>query len=116
MNASMQYPPVPDENRGSGFLACSTIITVAALITVTLRFYVRARIVHAVGWDDWIILLAMVTVVVYLQFVISMATYFLLRVFLSFCWLSAQNRSPWATADISIMSNSILWNRSSSIL
>lgn len=94
MNASTQYSPVLDENRGSGFLACSAVITVAALTTVTLRFYVRARIVHAVGWDDWIILLAMVTVVLYIDFVTSITADFLRRVFLSSCWLSAQNRSP----------------------
>lgn len=94
MNASMQYLPVPDENRGSGFLACSTVITVAALITVTLRFYVRAGIVHAVGWDDWMILLAMVKIILYLGYVISITADFFLRVFLSSCWLSAQSKSP----------------------
>ena len=62
MNATVQSPPVPDENRGPGFLACVATTTAAALVTVILRFHVRANIVHAVGWDDWIILLAMVTI------------------------------------------------------
>lgn len=56
----MPSGPVPDHNRGPGFLAEVTITTVAALVTVALRFYVRTHIVHALGWDDWIILLSMV--------------------------------------------------------
>ena len=52
--------PKADHNRAPGFIACVTITSAAALILVSLRMYVRLRIVHKFGVDDAIILLAMV--------------------------------------------------------
>ena len=112
----MQSPPVPDEDRGPRFLACVTITTVAALITVTLRFHVRANIVNAVGWDDWIILIAMVTIYPGFDSVVSSTADVTFRSFPSSCWLPPGNKSPLATVGILIMLNSTSWSRSSSIL
>lgn len=56
----LRVPPGGDQDRGPGFIACVIITTFAALITVCIRIYVRRCISHAVGWDDWTILLSMV--------------------------------------------------------
>ena len=57
----MERPPGGNVNRGPGFLACGIVTTIGALIAVCLRMYVRTQIVHAVGWDDWMSVFAMVT-------------------------------------------------------
>ena len=49
-----------DVSRAHGFIACAAITTAAALVMVCLRMYVRTRVIHALGWDDWTILGAMV--------------------------------------------------------
>ena len=56
----MQEPAGGDQDRGPGFIAAAIITTTAALTTVCLRMYVRTRIVHAVGLDDWAIIISMV--------------------------------------------------------
>ena len=57
----MERPPGANVDRGPGYMACGLVTTIAALIAVCLRMYVRMRIVHAVGWDDWMIVFAVVT-------------------------------------------------------
>ena len=60
MASTLQRPAGGDVSRAPGFIACVITTTIAALVTVCLRMYVRVRILHATGWDDWVILLAMV--------------------------------------------------------
>ena len=60
MASTLQKPAGGDVSRAPGFIACVVTTTTAALVTVCLRMYVRVRILHATGWDDWAILLAMV--------------------------------------------------------
>ena len=75
----MPSPPVPDQNRGPGFLAEVVITTVAALVTVALRFYVRTHVVRALGWDDWIILLSMVIIEEAVGYIVTSAADLALR-------------------------------------
>lgn len=51
-------PPDGDQNRSGGLLATTLLVTVLAIILVTLRMIVRIWIVKKVGWDDWTIILA----------------------------------------------------------
>ena len=60
MASTNGLPPGGDEDRATGFVICVSITTIAALLVVALRIYVRTRIIRAVGRDDWAILLAMV--------------------------------------------------------
>ncbi len=60
MASLMQEPPGGDVSRAPGFIACVVTVTTAALVVVCLRMYARIRVIHAVGIDDWVILLAMV--------------------------------------------------------
>lgn len=52
--------PDPNDNRAPGFIACLAITTFAALVTVCLRVYVRARVIRMLGWDDYTAIFAMV--------------------------------------------------------
>lgn len=56
----MERPLGPNDNRAPSFIACGLVTTIAALTAVCLRIYVRTRIVHAVGWDDWTAIFTMV--------------------------------------------------------
>lgn len=47
---------LPDENHNVAIIAGSAVTTAIALIVVSLRLYVRSRIVGSVGGDDWWIL------------------------------------------------------------
>lgn len=49
----------PDINQGAKIIIATAITTAAALITVLARFYVRVRLLHNVGWDDYTIALTM---------------------------------------------------------
>lgn len=60
MNVHLEPPPGGDHNKGPAFLAVSLTTTIVALTFVGLRIYVRTRIVRALGWDDWTIVLAMI--------------------------------------------------------
>ncbi|KAL6710095.1 hypothetical protein ACN47E_009886 [Coniothyrium glycines] len=49
----------PDENQGPTILGATLTVTIAALITMATRLYVRARVIRNVGWDDYVMLFAM---------------------------------------------------------
>ena len=53
-------PAEGDVNLGLGIIASVAVTTTACIFTVVLRFWVRGRLVKAIGWDDWTILLALV--------------------------------------------------------
>ena len=56
MSATFRPSPNEDQDKGD---ALATVV--AALIAVRLRIFVRARIVRFLGWDDWTIVLAIVS-------------------------------------------------------
>lgn len=51
-----------NEDRGSVILGATLTVTTAALITMVTRLYVRMRMIHNVGWDDFVMISAMVLV------------------------------------------------------
>ncbi|KAI9760023.1 MAG: hypothetical protein M1840_002751 [Geoglossum simile] len=59
-------PPtdVPDENKGPRVLGACTTVTLAALILVMIRVYVRTRMVKNLGYDDFAIFASMVLALV----------------------------------------------------
>ena len=60
-STSAAPPPGGDENIGYKLVIVATTTIATGAITILLRMYVRARIVRAVGWDDWLMLLALVS-------------------------------------------------------
>lgn len=61
MDSYQQPPPDGDLDKGPIFLTVTLITATIALVVVGLRVYVRTKIIRAVGWDDWMIILAMVS-------------------------------------------------------
>jgi hypothetical protein len=64
------FPPIPDNvidpnyqnfNDGPLYLAIVTTFVSTALIVFMLRAYTRARILHFFGIDDWLMLIAAVS-------------------------------------------------------
>jgi hypothetical protein len=51
----IQYCP---GSYAQGLVATSAILLFFSWLTVGLRLYTRTRIVHSVGWDDYLIVLA----------------------------------------------------------
>ena len=73
--ASEAIPIPPDENRGPEILAiCGTLVALSVII-VTLRIWVRARIIRQVGIDDWTIIAATVTIFVEMMIIIPEVYY-----------------------------------------
>jgi len=68
-SVSASPPPDGDQNQGPLVEAVTWVFTALALITVFLRLLVRLRLTHNPGWDDFWIVLAMVTVPTSLAFV-----------------------------------------------
>ena len=48
------------ENRQTEVLVVAWVMTGAAVLTVGIKLFARARIVHVVGWDDLFIFLSLV--------------------------------------------------------
>ncbi|KAK3174748.1 hypothetical protein OEA41_001994 [Lepraria neglecta] len=57
-------PAEGDVNLGLGIIASVAVTTTACIFAVVLRFWVRGRLVKAIGWDDWTILLALIGTVI----------------------------------------------------
>lgn len=59
----MEHEAAPvggDKNTGPEQMALHSLSAFIALVLVSLRFYVRARIVKKIWWDDFFLLLGMV--------------------------------------------------------
>ncbi|KAJ4983126.1 integral membrane family protein [Stagonosporopsis vannaccii] len=55
---------VPNEDQGPVILGATLTVTIAALITMATRLYVRVRMIRNVGWDDYVMISAMVLCIV----------------------------------------------------
>lgn len=55
----MPKPPGGDVDRSPVVLGVYWAEAVVAIIMVSLRMYAR-RLTHAIGWDDWTMLIALV--------------------------------------------------------
>lgn len=53
---------LPNEDQGPVILGATLTVTTAALITLVTRLYVRIRMIHNMGWDDFVMISAMVLV------------------------------------------------------
>ena len=62
-------PPNGDQNQGPRFLAACYVFAVAALISTITRIAVRSRLTRNLGWDDYWMMITMVTTLVGLGFV-----------------------------------------------
>jgi hypothetical protein len=51
---------LPQDTRGAVVIAVISVLLPIAIAIVSLRFFVRSRLLHAVGPDDWLILVALV--------------------------------------------------------
>ena len=60
MSSTPKPPPDGDVNIGYRLTAVVIVTFSLAAIAVTMRIYTRARLVRKVGWDDWLILFAVV--------------------------------------------------------
>ncbi|CAA9962749.1 hypothetical protein PTMSG1_06123 [Pyrenophora teres f. maculata] len=49
-------PMRPYENQGPTILASTLTVTIVAVLTTIARFHVRANMIRAVGWDDYVML------------------------------------------------------------
>lgn len=52
----------PFENGGPTILGATLTVTVFALLTLIVRLYVRIRMIKNLGWDDYIMIVAMMLV------------------------------------------------------
>ncbi|KAF2109161.1 hypothetical protein BDV96DRAFT_652019 [Lophiotrema nucula] len=59
---ALQNPP--NENEGSAILGATFTVTIVALVTMITRLYVRLRMIRNVGWDDYVMIAAMVLCIV----------------------------------------------------
>ncbi|KAH9877338.1 hypothetical protein IAQ61_002703 [Plenodomus lingam] len=49
----------PNEQQGPTILGATLTVTIAALITMITRLYVRIKLIRNVGWDDYVMISAM---------------------------------------------------------
>lgn len=63
-------PPGGDENSGPEQEAFNGLVMSIALVLVSLRFYVRARIMKKPWWDDFFLLLGMVRTLIKIRAVL----------------------------------------------
>jgi hypothetical protein len=54
-------PPLPDVNIGAGLVVTAWILGATGFSLLAMRMYVRAYIVRTIGWDDWIMVFAVVS-------------------------------------------------------
>ena len=50
---------VLNEDQGPVILGATLTVTIAALITIATRLYVRLLMIRNVGWDDYVMISAM---------------------------------------------------------
>lgn len=60
MSPALKLTPDGDVKIGYKFTVDVIVTFSLAVIAVTMRIYARARLVRKVGWEDWLILFAVV--------------------------------------------------------
>ena len=50
------------ENAGPTILAVTLTVAIIALVTLVVRLYVRTKMIRNVGWDDYVMIIAMLIV------------------------------------------------------
>ena len=65
MSQLLAPPPGGRQNKGPAFLAVALLFTILASIVVFLRVYVRIWVKPAFGWDDGMIIFAIVSLKTY---------------------------------------------------
>lgn len=60
MSSILPPPPGGRQNKGPTFLAVALVSTILALSFVLTRVYVRVWLKRAFGWDDGMVIVAMV--------------------------------------------------------
>ncbi|KAI8937113.1 hypothetical protein NX059_006327 [Plenodomus lindquistii] len=60
MSAPAAVPVRADERQGPMILGATLTVTIAALITTISRLYVRVKLIRNVGWDDYLMVSAMI--------------------------------------------------------
>ncbi len=53
-------PPMDTSNLQTPIITAWVVMTALATVTVCMRFYTRRMILHILGVEDWLILVAMV--------------------------------------------------------
>lgn len=61
MDPYMELSP-PDVNRGPGLVVAAWIMGFAGCSLLTMRMYARIAIIKKVGWDDWTMIIAVVSI------------------------------------------------------
>ncbi len=67
-------PPLGDQDQERGYLAAAWILVMTAVLTTIIRILVRARLTRNLGWDDFWIVVCMVSNLVGLGFVTKEVT------------------------------------------
>ena len=44
------------QTRGPALIVVELLTVFISTVCIALRLYVKARIIHSVGWDDWLII------------------------------------------------------------
>jgi hypothetical protein len=63
MSSTAYPPPVNpgDLGRGPAIIGVTWAFTILAVAAVGLRLYLRGKLLRSIGWDDWIMLTAVVS-------------------------------------------------------
>jgi len=62
-------PPNGDDNKGDGYLAAGWVLVATAALSTAIRVIARARLTRNLGWDDFWIVVTMISNLVGLGFV-----------------------------------------------
>ena len=61
MNQSVLPPEGGDGDRGSVILGTTWTLTLTSVLFVCLRMYTRMKLVQRIWWDDWLVVIAIVS-------------------------------------------------------
>ncbi|KAK4149492.1 Phosphoglucosamine mutase [Chaetomidium leptoderma] len=78
-DAATNMTPHDETNMSGSVVVCAVVLPVISTAVVTLRFYVRAKLLRSVKSEDWCILLALLFTIVSAVFVIEETRYALGR-------------------------------------
>lgn len=53
--------PLPDANHGPGVVVAAWVMGLVGCSLLALRMYTRIAIIKHVGWDDWTMIIAVVS-------------------------------------------------------